>query len=122
MDLFRSNIVIGIGAAIGATLLAPVLIPVLSSVGRPLAKTVIRSGLMLYEKTREAVAGAGEMLEDLVAEVRVEEAQRPLAAGAAAAGMHSQQGNAGEVGATQGGNGSASPAPLARTEDGGLMQ
>jgi hypothetical protein len=76
MDIFKSNLVVGIGAALAVTVLAPVLIPAISTVGRPLAKSLLKAGLMLYEKSREAVAVAGESVEDLVAEIRAEDATR----------------------------------------------
>lgn len=76
MDIVKSNIVIGIGAALAATMLAPVLLPVVASVGRPFAKALVKGGLLFYEKSREAVAVAGEAMEDLIAEVRADEVQR----------------------------------------------
>lgn len=83
MDILKSNIAVGIGTAVAATVLAPVLIPVLSRMGRPLAKSLIRGGMLFYEKSREAVALAGEAVEDLIAEVRMEDA---AASGPAAPG------------------------------------
>jgi hypothetical protein len=81
MDIFKSNVVVGIGAAVVATVMAPVLIPAIATVGRPLAKSLVKNGLKLYEKSREAVASAGEVMEDLIAEVRAEEgAHQPAAA------------------------------------------
>lgn len=72
MDIIKSNVVVGVAAALAATILAPVLIPVIVTAGRPLAKSMLKGGLMLYEKSREAVANAGEVMEDLIAEVRSE--------------------------------------------------
>jgi len=72
MDIVKSNIVIGISAAIAATIFAPVLIPVVVAVGRPFAKSLVRGGMVLYEKSLEATALAGEAVEDLIAEVRTE--------------------------------------------------
>jgi hypothetical protein len=83
MDILKSNIAVGIGVAVVATAIAPVIIPVIATVGRPLAKSFIKGGLMLYEKSREAVAGAGEVMEDLIAEVRAEEMNRRSASVAA---------------------------------------
>jgi hypothetical protein len=74
MDIFKNNLMVGVGVALGATVLAPVLIPVLGSIGRPFAKSLIKGGMMLYEKGREAVAVAGESVEDMMAEIRAEEA------------------------------------------------
>jgi hypothetical protein len=74
MDIFKNNLMVGIGVAFAATVLAPVLIPVIGSVGRPFAKSLIKGGMMLYEKGREVVAVAGESVEDMMAEIRAEEA------------------------------------------------
>lgn len=79
MDIFKSNVVVGVAAALAATVLAPVLIPIVAGAGRPLAKSLIKGGMLLYEKSREAVAEAGEAMEDLMAEVRAEEAIRETA-------------------------------------------
>lgn len=76
MDILKNNLMIGIGVAVAATVLAPMLIPVVSSVGRPFAKSLLKGGMMLYEKGREAVAVAGESMEDMMAEIRADEAAR----------------------------------------------
>ncbi|MDC8756525.1 DUF5132 domain-containing protein [Janthinobacterium fluminis] len=76
MDILKSNIAVGVGAALAATVLAPVLTPVLATLGRPLAKSLIRGAMLFYEKSRETVAMAGEAMEDLIAEVRAEDAGR----------------------------------------------
>lgn len=81
MAILNSNLAVGIGAAVAATILAPVLLPVVSSIGRPLAKSLIKGGMLLYEKSREAVALAGEATEDLIAEIRSETAAARDAAG-----------------------------------------
>jgi hypothetical protein len=39
---------------------------------RPMAKAAIRSGILAVEKSRDALAMAGETLEDLIAEARSE--------------------------------------------------
>lgn len=85
MGILNSNVAVGVGAAVVATILAPVLLPVIGTVGRPLAKTMIRGGLMLYERSREAVALAGEIAEDMIAEIRAEDAAQAMAAASAAA-------------------------------------
>jgi hypothetical protein len=76
MSIFKNNFVVGITAALAATMIAPVLVPAIKRGGRPLAKTLVRGGIILYEKGREAVASAGEMMEDVVAEVRAENMER----------------------------------------------
>ena len=55
---------IGVGVAAVAAFLLPAV--------RPVARAVLKSGLVCFEKSRELVAEAGEAFEDLVAEVKVE--------------------------------------------------
>ena len=71
----KGNIVTGLAIGIGAALFAPQVIPALAGVVKPLAKAVIKGSLVLYEKSKEAVAEAGEMMEDIVAEVKAEMAE-----------------------------------------------
>lgn len=81
---FRGNILTGLAIGIGATILAPVVVPVVAAVAKPLAKAAIKGGVLLYEKGRETVAEVGEVIEDLVAEAKMEisEAQKEAAASA----------------------------------------
>lgn len=74
MGISKSNVVVGVSAAVAVTVLAPVLGPVFKAVGRPLAKSLLKGGLMLYERGREAAAVAGETVEDMVAELKAEDA------------------------------------------------
>jgi len=76
MSIFKNNFVVGITSAIAATILLPMIAPALKRSGRPLAKSLIKGGIVLYEKGREAVSGAGEAMEDLIAEVRTENAEK----------------------------------------------
>jgi len=76
---WKGNIITGLAVGIGSTVLAPIIIPILASIAKPVAKASIKSGLMLYEKGREAVAEAQEVMEDLVAEARSELAAVPPA-------------------------------------------
>jgi hypothetical protein len=95
MDILKSHIVVGVSAALAVTVLAPVVLPVMVTVGRPIAKSLLKGGLMLYEKGREAIALAGESVEDMVAEIRAEEAApaaQPGADAAATAGQPQDQG------------------------------
>jgi hypothetical protein len=84
MEFFKSNLAVGITAALAATVLAPVLVPIIAAAGRPVAKSLVKGGVILYEKGRETVAGAGEVMEDLIAEVRseLEQQSRTVAASA----------------------------------------
>ena len=92
MALF-DNIVEGFGsswvptflAGVGVALVAPVVIPALAAGMRPLAKAMIKGGMMVYDKGAEVLAETGEQLSDLVAEVRSEiDATATAAADAAA--------------------------------------
>ncbi|KAB8330504.1 DUF5132 domain-containing protein [Scytonema tolypothrichoides VB-61278] len=65
----------GIIAGIGAVLLAPVVIPVVAGIGKPIAKSLIKGGLVLFEKSKGAVAELGENWEDMIAEARAELAE-----------------------------------------------
>jgi hypothetical protein len=65
----------GIIAGIGAILLAPVIIPIVAGIGKPLAKSVIKGGLVAYEKSKGVLAEMSETWEDIVAEVRAELAE-----------------------------------------------
>jgi hypothetical protein len=80
MRIFKNNFVVGIAAGLAASVIAPLLIPAVKRGARPLAKSLVKGGAMLYEKSREAVADAGEMMEDVVAEVRAEAVETHAAA------------------------------------------
>ncbi len=74
MDLFKNNVVAGVGLAFAATVLAPVLMPAMGRIGRPLAKSLVRGAMLMVDKGREVIAVAGESVEDIMAEVRAESA------------------------------------------------
>jgi hypothetical protein len=61
------GIALGLGVVATGFLIAPVL--------RPAARAVVKSGIVFIEKGREKLAEAGEVFEDLVAEVRAELAE-----------------------------------------------
>lgn len=69
-DLGPAGIVAGIGAAI--------LLPVVVGFGKPVAKAAIKGGISLYERSKGALAEAGEVVEDLIAEARAELAEEQL--------------------------------------------
>lgn len=71
-DLLKNDTAKGVALGLGVALAGVAAIPVLMSVGRPFARVAIKSGLLFLEKGREAIAEAGEGLEDLVAEVKAE--------------------------------------------------
>ena len=59
----------------GVVLLAPVAIPVLGSVLKPVAKALIKGGIMAYEGAKVSIAETRETLEDIAAEAKAEIAQ-----------------------------------------------
>jgi hypothetical protein len=59
------------GGAIGV-FLAPLVRPAIARNARPALKAAMQAGLLLYEQGREAKAELGEMVEDIVAELRAE--------------------------------------------------
>ena len=56
----------------GVVLLAPVVIPVIGAVVKPLAKAVIKGGIMAYEGAKVSIAETKETIEDLAAEAKAE--------------------------------------------------
>lgn len=72
---FKDGGVPGVAVGIGAVVLAPILIPVVAQFGKPLAKAAIKEGISLYEKSKEVLAEAQEVFEDIVAEAKTELAQ-----------------------------------------------
>ncbi len=88
MALFDNGIKIGTGLAIGigVLILAPAVFPVAASIVKPLAKASIKTGMLLFEKTRELAAEAKESLEDLAAEAHAELSEDRLKAHSPLAG------------------------------------
>jgi hypothetical protein len=77
------KLLIGIGIGMAAGVLGRAFYPALKEVGRPLAKATIKSGLTAVDKAQESIAHFGELVEDMVAEVRAERAQETAQRGAA---------------------------------------
>ena len=77
-DLFEDLGIPGIAAGLGAVVLAPVLIPAVAKASKPVAKALIKGGIIAYKKSKSAIAETGEVLEDLVAEVKAELAEEEL--------------------------------------------
>ena len=77
-DLFEDLGIPGIAAGVGAVVLAPVLIPAVAKASKPVAKALIKGGMIAYKKSKSAIAETGEILEDLVAEVQAELAEEEL--------------------------------------------
>lgn len=68
----KGNIITGLAIGVGTAILAPVVIPMIAGIAKPLAKAAIKGGIMLYEKNKELIAEATEVVEDLVAEAKAE--------------------------------------------------
>ena len=58
--------------AVGVAVMAPVLLPVVGCVVRPVAKGLVKGGLMIKDSVVGFVAEAGEQVSDLVAEAKSE--------------------------------------------------
>jgi hypothetical protein len=95
MDILKNPLFVGLGAVVAATVLAPTLVPALGNAGRPLLKSLLKSGLVLYEKGREAFALAGESMEDMMAEIHAEAAEKSVARSATPAPHENPMGHAG---------------------------
>jgi hypothetical protein len=65
----------GLAIGAGAIVLAPFVSPPIAKVGKGVAKAALKSGIVVYEKTRSAFAEAGEAIEDMIAESKAELAQ-----------------------------------------------
>ena len=75
MALFEDVLKGSWGAAlvgVGVVLVAPTVLPAVGAALRPLAKSAIKGGVMLYDTVKESIAEAGEQVTDMVAEVRAE--------------------------------------------------
>jgi hypothetical protein len=61
---------------IAAIVMLPVLVPVVAGkFAKPLAKTTIKGGIVLYEKGKGIIAEVGESIEDIIAEAKAELAE-----------------------------------------------
>jgi hypothetical protein len=89
-DMFKGNAMTGVAVGAAALFLGPTVLPAIGRALRPVAKTVIKGGIVLY---RETLAGIGELTTDLVEEAKseLEQGQRERAsvAGPAAAAASS---------------------------------
>ncbi len=68
------------GKALAIGLAAVVVVPVVVIAAKPLARAALKKGIIAYERGREALAEVGEVVDDIVAEVRSElEAEKAIA-------------------------------------------
>ncbi|ACK68095.1 hypothetical protein PCC8801_4165 [Rippkaea orientalis PCC 8801] len=65
---YQNNPTRTIAIGLGVVVLTPVLIPLL----KPLAKATVKTGVILYEKSKTTLAEVGEVLGDIVAEAKTE--------------------------------------------------
>lgn len=68
----NDDLVKGVAIGVGAALLVPVVITALVPVIKPIARSIFKAGLTVYETGRERVEQMGEAVEDMVAEVEEE--------------------------------------------------
>jgi Protein of unknown function (DUF5132) len=70
------DVVEGLGVpGITAIVLLPVLVPVVTGIGKPIAKAMVKGGIILYEKGKGVIAEVGERFEDILAEAKAELAE-----------------------------------------------
>jgi hypothetical protein len=74
-----------LAVGVGAAVLAPLVSPAVAKVTRPVIKSAIKGGLIVFERAKVIGAEALETIEDLAAEARAELAQEHKAAAAAVA-------------------------------------
>ncbi|HMK33704.1 MAG TPA: DUF5132 domain-containing protein [Desulfomonilaceae bacterium] len=67
----KGDIWTGVAVGVGL-LLAPVVLPMIAAAVKPVAKTAIKYGYMIYEKGTEMLAEVTEVVEDLAAEAKAE--------------------------------------------------
>lgn len=69
----------GVAVGLGALVLAPVVIPMVGALIKPVAKGVIKAGMLVYHKGQVVAAESKETWDDLTAEVKAELAQEAMA-------------------------------------------
>ncbi|QSJ19318.1 DUF5132 domain-containing protein [Nostoc sp. UHCC 0702] len=62
---------LGVTGILGIVLI-PVFLPVLGSVGRPIAKAAVKSGILFYQKNKGTLAQLSEAWQDIIAEAKGE--------------------------------------------------
>ena len=70
--LMKNDVVKNLVIGLGVSILVPIVVNLLVPVVRPLARSTLKGGILVYEKGRETVAEIGEVVDDLVAEVQEE--------------------------------------------------
>jgi Protein of unknown function (DUF5132) len=73
MKILGNGLNIGsLAVGAGVILLAPVVIPVIGAILKPVAKAIIKGGIMAYEGAKVSIAETRETLEDIAAEAKAE--------------------------------------------------
>jgi hypothetical protein len=71
-DFLKNSTVRNAAIGIGIAILVPVVARAVAPFVRPVARSALKMGVVAYEKGREAIAEFGEIVDDMVAEVREE--------------------------------------------------
>jgi hypothetical protein len=74
-DIIKSDVTKGAAIGIGAALIAVAAIPVILRASRPAARLALKTGILILEAGKDAMAEATELVEDLFAEVQAEIAE-----------------------------------------------
>ncbi len=82
-DAYKDRPLQTLAIGVGVVILAPTVLPLV----KPLAKVAIRSGVSLFEKTKEAIAETGEAIGDIIAEAKAEAAMEQAKKASLAAGF-----------------------------------
>ncbi|MFH0729535.1 MAG: DUF5132 domain-containing protein [Pseudomonadota bacterium] len=77
MKLINGFSVGSLAVGAGIVLLAPIVIPMVGAVLKPLAKAIIKGGLIAYQSAKVSLAETKETIEDLAAEAKAEMAEQP---------------------------------------------
>jgi hypothetical protein len=71
-DFLKSDVAKGLAIGIGVAVTVPIAMAAMSGAGRPFARALVKSGMILFDKGRESIAEVGEVIEDMVAEAKAE--------------------------------------------------
>jgi Protein of unknown function (DUF5132) len=72
MGLLKRNLPAGIAIGVAAGVAARELAPSMGNILRPVARTTVKSGVVVWEKLREVAANLGESFEDLNSEIHAD--------------------------------------------------
>jgi hypothetical protein len=72
MDARTRSWLLGLGSGVVATMAFPIVVPIARELARPVAKALLRGGLLGLDAARTQLARISEGVEDLIAEVGAE--------------------------------------------------